>query len=71
MMVVMSLALPKNAALPLALAGLGATYFAITILRRPSDADRQALELWERHKRDAKVALIAGLGAGAVLWWTR
>jgi hypothetical protein len=65
------LALPRHATLPLAFAALGVSYFTVTALRRPSASDRRALELWERHERDAKIAMFAGLGAGAILWWTR
>ena len=64
------LALPRHATLPLAFAALGVSYFAVTTLRRPSASDRRGLELWERHERDAKIAMFAGLGAGAILWWT-
>jgi len=67
----MSVAIQKSAALPLAFAVLGTSYFALTMLRKPHVADRQAVELWERHKRDATIGLIAGLGASAVLWWSR
>jgi hypothetical protein len=61
----------RKAALPLAFAGLGVSYFALTALRRPPAADVLATQLWERHERDAKFALLAGLSAGVVLWWTR
>jgi hypothetical protein len=67
----MSLAIPKKAMLPLAFAGLGVSYFALTNLRRPPTDDALGMALWERHSRDAKFALLAGLGAGVVLWWTR
>jgi hypothetical protein len=62
---------PKKAVLPLVFAGLGASYFALTVLRRPSVTDFEAGLLWERHKRDARFALVAGIGAGALLWWAR
>ena len=66
------LALPRHATLPLAFAALGVSYFAVTSLRKPSaSVDRHTFELWERHERDAKVAMGAGLLAGAILWWTR
>lgn len=67
----MSLSVPRKAMLPLAFAGLGASYFALTILRRPPQTDALATMLWERHERDAKFALLAGVGAGAILWWMR
>lgn len=68
----MSLALPRHATLPLTFAALGVSYFAVTSLRKPSaSVDRHTFELWERHERDAKIALFAGVGAGAVLWWSR
>jgi len=51
--------------LPLAFAGLGAAYYLLTLSRKPHAPD----PLWERHMRDAKFALGAGLGAGALLWW--
>jgi hypothetical protein len=65
------LAIRKDDALPLTLAGLGVGYFALTHLQGPLSQRPQDLELWDRHKRDAKVALVAGLGAGALLWWMR
>lgn len=57
----------KGAALPLALGALGVGYFVVTQLRRPSPADPSAHAQWERHARDAKVGLIAGLAAAAIL----
>ncbi len=65
------LAIRKDDALPLVFAGLGIGYFAVTRLHGPASQHPQDLELWERHKRDANVALVAGLGAGAILWWMR
>ena len=67
----MSFALPRKAMLPLAFAGLGASYFALTLLRKPPPEDMLEMALWKRHEHDAKFALLAGLSAGAVLWWLR
>lgn len=68
----------KDARLPLLFAGVGAGYFAVTVLRKPAvprdhllERDIRALETWERHKRDATVALVAGLGAAGLLWVMR
>jgi hypothetical protein len=73
--------IPKDAVLPLGFAALGASYFALTYLRRPPLPalpfgpvrlnDLHALAEWERHARDARFALFAGLGAGGVLWFLR
>lgn len=63
--------IPKGAALPLAFGGLGLGYFVATHLTRPAEADVIAHAAWERHARDAKIALVFGLTAGAVLWVAR
>jgi hypothetical protein len=72
--------IPKDAALPLGFAALGASYFALTYLARPHVpgmeehvrlSDLHALAEWERHARDARFALFAGLGAGGLLWLLR
>jgi len=65
------LAIRKDNALPLTFAGLGVGYFALTRLQGPASLHPRDLEIWERHKHDANVALVAGLGAGALLWWMR
>jgi len=54
-------------ALPIGFAALGTGYFAMTMLRKPEPSNRVALEQWERHKRDARIALFAGLGAAGLL----
>jgi len=64
-------AIPKKAVLPLAFAGLGVSYFVLTSLRKPPAVDTFGTALWERHERDAKFALLAGLGAGIILWVSR
>ena len=51
--------------LPLTFASIGAAYYLLTLAERPPHPDPG----WERHMQDAKFALVAGLGAGAVLWW--
>jgi hypothetical protein len=51
--------------LPISLAALGTGYFAWTMLQKPSDP--RALVQWDRHKRDARIALFAGLGAAGLL----
>jgi hypothetical protein len=63
--------IPKGAALPLTFGGLGVGYFLLTYLNRPSEADPVARAAWERHARDAKVALFFGLAAGTILWVAR
>ena len=63
--------IPKPAVLPLAFGGLGVGYFVATYLSRPAATDLLGQLDWERHERDAKIALIFGLGAGALLWVTR
>ncbi|HYX21717.1 MAG TPA: hypothetical protein VFA98_12805 [Thermoanaerobaculia bacterium] len=60
-MTVLGRDIPK---LPLAFAGIGAAYYLTTLAQRPSHPDPR----WDRHIRDAKFALLAGLGAGAALW---
>ncbi len=52
-------------ALPIGLAALGTGYFAWTMFQKPSDP--RALPEWDRHKRDARIALFAGLGAAGLL----
>jgi len=71
MMTSAMLAIRRSDVLPLTFAGLGVGYFAVTYLQKPTLPSPRDLELWERHKRDARVALVAGLGAGALLWWMR
>ena len=66
-----ALTLTKENALPLTFIGLGTIYFLFTYMKRPHSLDPNAHEQWERHVRDAKVALVAGVGAGAILWWLR
>ncbi len=61
----------KAETLPLAFGALGVGYFAVTQLRKPDPNDVAAFALWERHARDAKVGLFAGLGAATVLWLAR
>jgi hypothetical protein len=63
--------MPKGAALPLAFGALGVGYFVATQLRKPTIDDMHSLAQWQRHARDAKVALVAGLGAAAMLWLLR
>jgi len=55
--------------LPIGLAALGTGYFAWTMFQKPADVARNptALATWERHKRDARFALFAGLGAAGLL----
>lgn len=62
--------MPKGAGLPLAFAGLGVGYFAVTYLTGPP-AEIEARHAWERHLRDAKIAAAFGVAAGAVLWLAR
>jgi hypothetical protein len=69
---------PKEAVLPLGFAALGTSYFILTYLARPALhkdhlllSDLYALAEWERHARDARFALFAGLGAGGLLWLLR
>jgi hypothetical protein len=54
--------------LPIGFAALGTGYFAWTMLQKPADV-RSAADVvaWERHKRDARIALFAGLGAAGLL----
>jgi hypothetical protein len=63
--------IPKHVVLPLAFGGLGVGYFIATYLARPAPSDLLGQLRWERHAHDAKIALVFGLGAGAVLWATR
>jgi len=56
--------------LPIGLAALGTGYFTYTMLKKPAGGGA-ALAEWERHKRDAQVALAAGLGAATVLLMVR
>jgi hypothetical protein len=53
--------------LPIGLAALGTGYFAMTMLKKPVGAGPAALAEWERHKRDARIGLFAGLGAATLL----
>ncbi len=59
----------SDKALPITFAALGTGYFAWTMLQKPADAARNpgALVTWERHKRDARIGLLAGLGAAGLL----
>ena len=61
----------KDMALPAALGALGIGYFAATYADRPPEDDTDAMVRWQRHARDAKIALAASLGAGLVLWLVR
>jgi hypothetical protein len=61
----------KAETLPLAFGALGVGYFAVTHLRKPEPTDIVAVRRWESHARDAKVGLVAGLAAAAVLWFAR
>jgi len=64
--------LSKLDAIPLALGGLGVGYFLATMAaKKPSEHDRRAYEAWERHKKDAGVALVFGVAGGALLQWAR
>jgi hypothetical protein len=54
-----------NKILPIGFAALGTGYFTWTMLQKPSDP--RALVAWDRHKRDARIALFAGLGAAGLL----
>lgn len=65
----MTLSLSRSETLPFAFAAIGVSYFAVTALRKPDSHDRAALDLWERHLRDAKFAAVAGVAAGGLLWW--
>lgn len=64
--------LSKFDAIPLALGGLGVGYFLATMAsKKPSELDHKAMEAWERHKKDAGVALVFGVAGGALLHWAR
>jgi hypothetical protein len=54
---------------PIGFAALGTGYFAMTMLRKPAGVEKNAAALaaWERHKSDARIALVAGLGAAGLL----
>ena len=60
----------REQALPIAFAALGTSYYLVTLLRKPT-SDLRALEIWQHHERDAKVALVFGLGAAAIMAWMR
>lgn len=68
----------KEQALPIAFAALGTSYYLVTLLRKPlgfadhmTQADLHALEVWQHHERDAKVALVFGVGAAIAMAWMR
>jgi hypothetical protein len=62
--------LSKLDALPLALGGLGVGYYLATMAAtKPSESDHRAYEAWARHRKDANVALVFGVSAGALLFW--
>jgi hypothetical protein len=63
--------LSRDHVLPLAFCALGVGYYVVTALREPERGNIQAAQLHERHKRDARIGLFAGLGAGVVLWWMK
>jgi hypothetical protein len=54
----------KVPTLPLVFAAAGTGYYLATLAQKPATDDAA----WERHMRDARFALGAGLGAGALLW---
>ena len=54
----------KLPVLPLAFAAAGVGYYLATLAQKPETEDIA----WERHMRDARFALGAGLGAGVLLW---
>jgi hypothetical protein len=71
-----TIARTKVPTLSLLLAGTGASYFALTLAQKPrrfadhaTSFDLHTTSEWERHMRDAKFALLFGLGAGGLLWW--
>jgi hypothetical protein len=61
----------RSAALPIVFGSLGVGYFAATYIARPDASNIEARALWQRHAADAKIALVAGLGAAVVLWLAR
>lgn len=62
--------LSKLDAIPLALGGLGVGYYLATMAsKKPPESDRRGMASWERHRKDANVALIFGVSAGALLQW--
>ena len=63
--------IPKGAGLPLTFGGIGIGYLLATALSRPDESDTIARIEWERHLRDAKIAAVFGVTAGAVLWFAR
>ena len=64
--------LSKLDAIPLALGGLGVGYFLATMAsKKPPEQDHKAMQAWEAHKKDASVALVFGVAAGALLQWMR
>lgn len=64
--------LSKLDAIPLALGGLGVGYYLATMAsKKPSESNHRAMAEWERHKKDANVALVFGVAGGALLHWAR
>ena len=57
-------------ALPLMLAGLGAGYYVFTQAQRPHEVDAHEMARWREHMGGARFALIFGVGAAGLLWWT-
>ena len=54
----MSFALSRKAVLPLAFAGLGASYFTLTLLRKPPPGDVLEMALWQRHTQGFREARV-------------
>jgi len=71
-----TIARTKVPTLSLLLAGAGAGYCVLTLAQKPrrfadhaTSFDLRNAAEWERHMRDAKFALLFGLGGGGLLWW--
>jgi len=58
-------------ALPLALGTLGVGYLVATYASEPPAADVEKYAKWKRHMADAKIALLFGVAASAVLFAIR
>jgi hypothetical protein len=56
--------------LPLALAGLGTGYYVFTQAQKPHDLDETGMARWQEHMSGARFALVFGVGAAGLLWWT-
>lgn len=56
--------------LPLALAGLGAGYYVFTQAQKPHDLNASEMARWQEHMSGARFALVFGVGAAGLLWWT-